>query len=256
MPLEKPRYSLIADHLTREIQDGRHPVGQLLPTEAELMRAFGVGRHTIRTAIQELKQRGLIESRQGQGSTVVTTTQATAYVETIQSIDQLITFGQETRRELISRSVVAADQDLAAMFGCGVGRRLAEVRMLRKTIDANGRTIALVTLWLDVILEPAVDAFSTISKSAAEIIHEQFGIETKVVRQVVRAEALKAADAAALGVEVGAPTLVIERRYHTSQTSEPFLIARSLCRADAIALASNFTQSGPGLPARRGDGTD
>ena len=256
MPVEKPRYSLIADHLTREIQDGRHPVGQLLPTESELMRAFGVSRHTIRTAIQELKQRGLVQSRQGQGSTVVTTTPAAAYVETIQSIDQLITFGQETRRELISRTVVAADADLAAMFGCGIGRRLAEIRMLRKTTDGNGRTIALVTLWLDVILEPAVDAFSTIRKSAAEIIHEQFGIETKVVRQIVRAEALNAADAATLGVEVGASALVIERRYHSTQTSEPFLIARSLCRADAIALASNFTQSSAGSPGHRGAGAE
>ena len=60
MPHERPKHTLISDHLLREIRQGDLPVGALIPTEAELMRSFGVSRNTVRTAIQSLKARGIV----------------------------------------------------------------------------------------------------------------------------------------------------------------------------------------------------
>ena len=236
----KPKYSLIADHLMREIQDGQLAVGGLIPTESELMRAFGVSRNTVRMAIQHLKQRGVIASRQGQGSKVIDSAREGAFIETIQSIDELVTFGQETQRELIARRSVAADADLARMFDCAIGRRLAEARMLRKTTGPAPRTIALVTLWMDVLIEPVIEGLATIRKSAAEIIADEYGYKPMSVTQTVEAGLLGDADAATLGVPPGSPALIIERRYRVEIDAEPYLIARSVCRADAIKVASTF----------------
>ncbi|NKB51074.1 MAG: GntR family transcriptional regulator [Rhizobiaceae bacterium] len=239
----KPKYSLIADHLMREISDGLHPVGELLPTEAELMRAFGVSRHTVRFAVQDLKKRGVVASRQGQGSRVVASAPASAFIETIQSIDELITFGQATVRELIGRRVIEADELLAERFGCAVGRRLAEARMLRKTIEPQPRTIALVTIWIDALIEPVIDRFSEFHKSGAEIIADQYGYVAKEVNQTVYADTFSNEEANALGISCGSPALIIERQYRTSPTSEPYMLARSVCRADTIKLASTFVNS-------------
>jgi len=116
MSQSKPKYSLIADLLLRDIQEEKHPVGSFLPTESKLMRAYGVSRHTIRAAIDELKSRGAVVSRQGQGCKVISTGGHPAYAEEIQSIEELITFGQETRRELISHEIIEADEEIAEIF--------------------------------------------------------------------------------------------------------------------------------------------
>ena len=244
MASAKPKYGMIADQLLRDIGEGRPPVGGFLPTENELMRAFGVSRHTARAAVQELKSRGIVSSQQGQGSKVISSTARAGFIETIQSIDELITFGQETRRVLLDHKTVEADKPLADLFGCATGRRFAQARMLRKTLGPGAQTIALVTLWLDALLEPVIEDFAEVQKSAAEIIRNRFGYPTNSVVQTIAAERLNAQDARTLGVVAGDPALVVTRVYATEPDAEPFLVARSLCKADAFRVFSRFTTRG------------
>lgn len=53
-----------------EIAEGRFPPGGQLPTEPELARRLGVGRTTIREAIQKLRTVGAVEVRKGLGTFV------------------------------------------------------------------------------------------------------------------------------------------------------------------------------------------
>lgn len=60
----------ISETLERQIRDGVHAAGARLPTEAELAERFGVNRHTVRRAMAELEERGLIDVTQGRGTFV------------------------------------------------------------------------------------------------------------------------------------------------------------------------------------------
>jgi DNA-binding FadR family transcriptional regulator len=53
------------------IRDGRLAPGAKLPTESELMAAFGVSRTVVREALSRLQAAGMIETRHGIGSFVV-----------------------------------------------------------------------------------------------------------------------------------------------------------------------------------------
>lgn len=244
MPNARPKYSLIADHLMRDIRDNRLAVGSLLPTENDLMRAYGVSRHTVRAAVQDLKSRGVVASRQGQGSTVISATGQAAFAERIQSIDQLIAFGQKTRRELLSREIVEADEETATEFGCEPGRRLTRARMLRRLLDGD-RKIALVTLWMNALLDEVVGELAEVQRSAAEIIRERFGLNTNVVEQTIHSDRLDDDTAAILDADPGGPALVVIRAYYENRGSEPFLLARSICRADAFRVISTFVAPVP-----------
>lgn len=244
MPSARPKYSLIADQLMRDIRDNRLAVGSLLPTENDLMRAYGVSRHTVRAAVQDLKSRGVVASRQGQGSTVISVTGQSAFAEKIQSIDQLIAFGQETRRELLSREIVEADEETALEFGCEPGRRLTRAKMLRRSLDGD-RKIALVTLWMNALLDEVVGELAEVQRSAAEIIREKFGLNTNVVEQTIHADRLDDDTAAILDADPGGPALVVIRAYYENRGSEPFLLARSICRADAFRVVSTFVAPTP-----------
>ncbi|NEX48771.1 phosphonate metabolism transcriptional regulator PhnF [Pseudotabrizicola algicola] len=60
-------WSAIAATLRAEIADGAYAPGARLPTEAELSARFGVNRHTLRRALADLAQAGVIVSRRGSG---------------------------------------------------------------------------------------------------------------------------------------------------------------------------------------------
>ncbi|TVQ21592.1 MAG: GntR family transcriptional regulator, partial [Leptolyngbya sp. DLM2.Bin15] len=51
-----PLYLQIAGQLRRNIQESVFKVGDRLPTETELSERFGVNRHTLRRAIEVLRQ--------------------------------------------------------------------------------------------------------------------------------------------------------------------------------------------------------
>jgi GntR family phosphonate transport system transcriptional regulator len=62
-----PVWKSIATTLSDEIAAGHYGLGDKLPTEAALSGRFGVNRHTVRRAIGDLSDRGLVLSRRGAG---------------------------------------------------------------------------------------------------------------------------------------------------------------------------------------------
>ncbi|MBV1790130.1 FadR family transcriptional regulator [Marinobacterium sp. D7] len=63
--------SHVAKQLEQMITQGHIPVGDKLPTEAQLCDMFAVSRTVIREAITQLKSLGLVETRRGVGTTVM-----------------------------------------------------------------------------------------------------------------------------------------------------------------------------------------
>lgn len=61
----------VADQLESLVLEGQIPVGDKLPTEAELCEQFGVSRTVVREAVANLKSLGLVETKRGVGTTVV-----------------------------------------------------------------------------------------------------------------------------------------------------------------------------------------
>ncbi|MFI9553661.1 GntR family transcriptional regulator [Nonomuraea endophytica] len=66
----RPLYAQLADVLRKRIDDGDLMPGSLMPSEADLMREFGVARITARRAIQELREADAIYTIKGEGSYV------------------------------------------------------------------------------------------------------------------------------------------------------------------------------------------
>ncbi len=60
-----------AARFREEIVSGRWPVGERIPTEVELVSEFGVGRNTVREALQSLVHTGLLRRDQGRGTFVI-----------------------------------------------------------------------------------------------------------------------------------------------------------------------------------------
>ena len=64
-------YMLIADDIAGQIERGELVVDQRLPGEADLAAAYGAARMTVRRAIRELRERGLVRVVTGKGTFVL-----------------------------------------------------------------------------------------------------------------------------------------------------------------------------------------
>ena len=67
----------VAERFQEEITSGRWPVGEQIPVEADLVAAFGVGRNTVREALQSLVHAGLLSREQGRGTFVISRSELT-----------------------------------------------------------------------------------------------------------------------------------------------------------------------------------
>lgn len=60
-------WTAIRDTLNEEIALGHYQPGDQLPTEAQLSDRFGVNRHTVRRALADLRETGIVHARRGAG---------------------------------------------------------------------------------------------------------------------------------------------------------------------------------------------
>lgn len=84
MEIKKPiRISLpkqISIEIEKAIKNDTFKIGEKIPSEPDLVKTFAVSRNTIREAIQSLIQAGVLESRQGDGTYVITTSKFEANI--------------------------------------------------------------------------------------------------------------------------------------------------------------------------------
>jgi GntR family transcriptional repressor for pyruvate dehydrogenase complex len=102
------------------IRSGEFGPGDRLPTEKLLMQEYGVGRNSVREAVQALVTLGLVDVRPGRGATVIgIESDAVMDSETIsvllkeEAVDDLYAFRRLLEIEIAARAAVAAtDRDL------------------------------------------------------------------------------------------------------------------------------------------------
>ncbi len=84
MEMKKPQRISLVEQVTKEIealvQRGYWQVGEKIPPEKELMEKFDISRNTLREALRALAHVGLLETRQGSGTFVTSSSMFGAVV--------------------------------------------------------------------------------------------------------------------------------------------------------------------------------
>jgi len=119
-----PPYAQIKQHIIDRIERGEWKTGSRLPSEKELVAAFGVARMTVHRALRELSAEGVLSRFQGVG-TFLSPPDTRFEVFRAQDIDaDIISRGHEHRAKLITLQAVRANPDLASAFTLRPGAKL------------------------------------------------------------------------------------------------------------------------------------
>ncbi|WP_170331827.1 GntR family transcriptional regulator [Ruegeria arenilitoris] len=233
-PEKGPRYVQLRRRLQEGIDNGVLAPNSSLPSERELVEITDLSRVTIRKAIQELVQDGIIEQRQGSGSFI---RERVPRVE--QSLTHLTSFtedmssrGMRTTSKWLERGVFAPNPEEVAALNLKDGEQISRIYRLR---EADGRPLALerAALPLDVLPNPI-----EVTTSLYEVLD---GLGRRPVRAVQKISALNLAaiEAELLDVPEGAAGLNIER-ISFLKNGRVAELTRSLYRGDAYDFVAEL----------------
>src|SRR5882757_9645511 len=201
------RYRDIATGLQKDIRLGSYPVGNLLPTETELMASYKASRQTVREALRILIEQGLIVRRAGLGSVVIASEPPVLFTHSVKSLGEWLRYSNETYRDVV------ADRKLAALLKCEPGKTWFLIEAVRRSDQ-----FAAPLGWTEIyVLRKFADVVKR-SDHGRTPVHEQiaktYGLVTERAQMEIFVRGMPAPIAKALGVKAGSPALTVVRRYY------------------------------------------
>jgi len=225
------RYQEIAASIRADVASGALALGQLLPSESELSSAHDASRVTIRKALEQLRDEGLVNSRQGFGWFVGRdpVRQSLDSLETIE--DQLADAGRTSERLVLQFRFVVAPAAIASLLGHEV------LEVVRLNL-ADGEPFAHVTVWCASELGQDLSRSDVEESTFVDLLIDRLGHAT----QVISAVSAEPSIATALKVDVGSPLLRV-RRVTTDASGGNALVSEHLYPAHRTEF--EVTLSGP-----------
>jgi DNA-binding GntR family transcriptional regulator len=125
----EPAYLQLANILRRQIAEGSFRPGDLLPSEAQLVRRYGISPMTVRRSINLLLDEGVVITEQGRG-TFVKSLELSAAIFDLQELQELVASGTAGDVKLLDVRVVAADTKTARKLEISAGSPTIYIRRL------------------------------------------------------------------------------------------------------------------------------
>lgn len=233
------RYLEIANTLIRDISDGKYVVGSLLPTEHELAEFNSASRQTVRAALQVLQDRGYISRKKAVGTRVESINPSSAYLQSIETIDDLVLVATIEIRAIESVNIVTLDRVTARRLGAPIGSEW--VRLTGPRMDAKKNSpFSWATIYIDVAFNriiPKIKKHPSVLVSS--MIEHDCGKSIAGIRQTVFGTLINDPIAKALGVPSGGAGLRILRHYKDS--SQKILeMTETIYPAERVSVSFNL----------------
>lgn len=213
---EVPRYQEIVRTLLEEIHAGTYTVGDRLPTEQELSVRFSVSRNTVREALRRLQEMGYIIRRQGSGSVLTARRADGRFVNSINSLEELMQYAASTRLEILSIDRIVVEVDLASKLGCKPNSQWFRICAQRRS-EEKSEILAYVEVYVDIDFPDVVRNLDVVQYAIYSELERRYGLRFTQVTQDIEAGPADLNVASRLRIPPQTPTLVITRRYFTEE---------------------------------------
>lgn len=202
-----PFYFQLKDVLERQILDSHWLPGDQVPSEAQLCEHFELSRTTVRQALDELEQDGLVRRERGRG-TFVAEPNASAFLQsTAGFFEEATRLGHDVRSRVLRREVAALPDWAATALELDVGSEGVVLERLRWLDD---EPVMYVHNYLPERYAAAVLEADLETGSLYATLREAYDFQVAGGRRTLHAAAAEQHIAALLQVDPGSPLLLLE----------------------------------------------
>lgn len=203
-----PLHAQLEKAIAARMVSGVYRTDTRIPSEEELGKEFRISRTTVRTAIQSLVSRGLLEIRRGLGTFV-------AAPEVVQDLTRLSGFvedmellGRVASARLLGWEHVPADAAVANRLHVPLGEFVIGIRRVRL---ADGIALSYDETYLPIDLGEKVVTHDLEAEPIFTLLEQKYGTPLGEAVYELKASVADSTTADALDLLVGAPIFLIER---------------------------------------------
>ncbi|OHV76990.1 GntR family transcriptional regulator [Rhizobium sp. LCM 4573] len=200
-----PIYLQFAELLARDIAAGRLVDGEKLAPERDMAAELGIAVGTLRKALAELQNRGLLQRVQGSGNYIRAINDPKSVYAMFRL--ELIKGGGLPTAEVLSVERLKKTGELPEFGSSDEGHRIRRIRRL------SGQVAALEEIWLDGSYVEAI-APEDLSESLYLYYRKQLGLWIAMVEDRVGLDAVPDWAPAVFGQKAGAPITHVLRISH------------------------------------------
>lgn len=159
--------------LKDDIIQGVYKQGEQLPNEKELCEQYSVSRITVRRALKELSNEGLIEVRQGKGTFVSNEKINLQILDLGGYTDGLSNLSHNIKLKILEKKITEANREVSAAFKIEEGRK---IQKLKRLVLDNDRPLSIDIAYFPIDLYPdIIDKFND-DVSTFSIIRQDYNI--------------------------------------------------------------------------------
>jgi GntR family transcriptional regulator len=246
--LPLPKYHQIYLVLREQLREGRFDQG--LPGELALMGQFGVARVTVRRALSQLAEEGLIQREPGRGTRPVTVRaqevqmQASTMASGQQArltglLENLVTMGMRTKVKVLSVEHMRAPVDVAAALKLPAMTMVQKAERVRSTPEGP---LSHITTWVPDSISSGFGKRELAQKPILVLLEES-GVKVGRAEQTISARLADVGMAQHLDVSVGSALLAVRRLIY-DEDERPVQWLHGLYRPDRYEYQMQLSRVG------------
>jgi GntR family transcriptional regulator len=227
-----PLYYQLRTALLDRIKSGDWKPHQQLPTEDELAEVHGVSKATVRQALRDLAEAGLVRRQQGRGTFVADNKVQFGPRHLTSFTEEMRDVGMQSGSVVLDQGVVPADRNIAAKLQVAEGAELYRLERLRV---AGEEPMGLQCVHMPCSLAPGLFETDFGTASLYETLSRKYGLVPDHASQTHFAVALDRRQAELLRVAEGGPALGGER-LTSLRSGRPLELTQSVMRGDRYQI--------------------
>ena len=229
-----PLYRQLMDLILVDISSGKLKPNQKIPTEEEFSRLYSISRMTVRKALAQLVEEGILSKKQGKGTYV----REPKMVEDLEEANSFTNLCRRNGKKPGGRTLIfdleePSDRDIKELRLIQ-GEKVIHIQRLR---TADDEPVMLENLYFPGHLK-AIMTENLEDSSLYQILQDKYGLRDEDYQIEIETSECNPYESSLLGIKSGSVLLLV-REIIYDQYGSPLHRTKSLLRGDKIKYISS-----------------
>ena len=234
-------YMQLEASLKQKMISGEYAVGERIPTELELCEEYGVSRITVRRAVQDLVEDGMLKKLRGRGTFVAVPKHVLGMGRaTDRGWSAFEGEGNPTHKEILEKEKISANEALAAKLEIPVG---SAAYLIRRLIHEEEFPMAIDELFVSAEMFPGLLDLLVGSASFYTLAEQHYGFAFGLEDLTLAVSSARADEARLLKCPPSAPLFILRKIMQCSD-GRPMHYSKTVLRGDRVTYHFRVDRDG------------
>ncbi|MTI58617.1 MAG: GntR family transcriptional regulator [Firmicutes bacterium] len=209
-----PLYYQLKEIIKEKIESGELKPGDILPSERELANIYQISRPTVRQALKELVNVGLLYREKGKGTFVSKPKINYGFIQKLTTFyDDMKEKGYVTKTKVVNIEVINARLSVTKKLNLSEKEQIIYISRIR---SINGEIVVTVENYIPYKLCPELIHEDLTDKSLYRLLSNKFGLDAHKAKVTLEPSVATEHDSEVLNIEIGAPIHLMKNLTYNS----------------------------------------